>query len=199
MSAVEVPNPSERPKAERVTVGFDPGVKCSGFAVMNGPNVVAVGVIDTSNVRARGLRAVEFQARAVGNVFQTALQGEAGALLVVEGQQFYEDKSKKRKNRANPDTLIKLATVSGAALGAWQGDSRLVRPSQWKGQKSKGVHHNQILKGLGWDYVWLGKVKPVEEFTVPKGVAVMGEIHKKNAKEVLDAIGLAQWGYLHVA
>lgn len=118
-------------------------------------------------------------------------------ILTVESQA-YRSGASGGKRRANPEDLIPLATVAGAALARvlWsamrRATSTLVLPEDWKGQRPKLVHQKEICKKLGWSY------DEKRDFVVPHEEIVKRlEAHcnmiPADWKHALDAIGLALW------
>lgn len=91
-------------------------------------------------------------------------------VLVIESQQVYRG----ALMRGDPNDLIQLAAVKGAIIQRFahlEGNIFAPKPSEWKGQVPKDVHHERILKRLSHE----------EQKLWPKN---------KNAR---DAIGLGLW------
>lgn len=112
-------------------------------------------------------------------------------VFVVENQQAYG------QGKADPNDLIRLSHVAGAAAGAAAfraGRVLFPRPRVWKGGVPKGVHQGRVLDQIGWGYQFNGPKRPVTKVEVPEGVKLLGEIPEEHWSEVVDAIGLALWG-----
>lgn len=94
--------------------------------------------------------------------------------VIAELPQHYGHESK-----TNPQGLIALSTVLGAALGLYCADDlTLVHPRDWKGSVDKKIHHERLLASL-----------------TPAELAIIGRDIKSKAKvrEELDSVALAKW------
>lgn len=112
-------------------------------------------------------------------------------LVVVEGQQIY------RKGRADPNGILRLGHVTGAALlvaGRLNAIPLLALPRLWKGQAKKEVTWERAMRWLRWEYE---RSATRFDFTIPTDVRLIGRISRGHRKEVLDAIAIAHWGQVN--
>jgi len=118
--------------------------------------------------------------------------------VTVEGQQAYS------KSRVDPNGLLKLALVSGAAMLAGTRIGcpvTLVLPRDWKGQQSKVATWRRVLRWVEWEWFETRPrsrgEQPRVEFSIPTHVKILGSIPISHRKEVLDALALGQWSLNH--
>ena len=171
-------------------IGVDPDTKCTGFALVVDGKATAVGVFDIRHLKVKGREAAIQMGADLSLFFQDI--SFTPTLSVIEGQQIY------RKSKADGNDLLLVALVSGAAAGSAALNSQatvIPRPKDWKGQQPKGVNQSRTLDRLGWSYSFDGPKRPVRDVVIPEDVNVVGEIPPAHMKEVLDALGLALWGY----
>lgn len=143
--------------ALNLIMAIDPGTKATGWATFLGDKLHEAGL-----VRAKDTQDM---------IAELKKMGWAVDEVVVEYPQVYPG------HRADPNDLIGLALISGAA--ATLGDTiRLVRPLAWKGQIPKEIHHRRIFAQLD-----MGEQRRINLVGVPKSL-----IHNVN-----DAIGLGLW------
>lgn len=97
--------------------------------------------------------------------------------LVVERPQAYSA----LKSKADPNDLITLALVAGAAIGAhgWH-HLRTPSPAEWKGQTPKEIHHPRILAALA-----PAELEILELVKAPASLQ----------HNVRDAVGLGLWAH----
>lgn len=112
----------------------------------------------------------------------------ADFVAVVEGQKVYKDDKK-----SNPDSLIKLARVSGIACSYIANsvsckDILIASPQEWKGTKKKAAHQHQIWTSIGEHPRVRGKGD--HAYCCPD--EFMG-MKPTKLKHVGDSIGLALW------
>lgn len=172
-----------------VALGIDPDLHHCAYAFVTEKRVLAVGVVKVSE-KITGDKAAPEMARRLVSAFEGFRRVHQPDLAIVEGQQIYLGGN----TEANPDSMLRLAQVAGAAMGlcyaAWPGLLVIVpRPQRWKGNVPKKIHHGRILSRYG--------VRTSEggEFT-PGSLKADGEEHiaKSHWIHVLDAIGLGYWG-----
>jgi hypothetical protein len=89
--------------------------------------------------------------------------------LVIEKPQVYQSM------KVDPGDLIDLAIVVGRIIGLSGREVTLYKPSQWKGQTPKAIHHERIKKLLSAD--------ELSRVVLPKAKKTLGH-------NVWDAIGL---------
>lgn len=131
--------------------------------------------------------------------------GQVGRLLyqpdivLVEGQRVRQAAGAETKN---PQSLVDLAAVAGAAMAAALSNedtsaAMMVEPSDWKGTIPKQAHQARICKRMGWDYDKHGS-DPSTGYVVPRLQTLKvfaRDLNGGDWKHVMDAIGLALWGW----
>lgn len=126
-----------------------------------------------------------------------ALAGKADG-IVVEGQQIYTGKAV-----ASTDSIISLAHVAGALVAyanrTFPDKPILVpKPSQWKGNVPKQVHHARIYSHYGIEF------STTADYCYPTGCATasripgFGKTKKADWKHLGDAVGMALWGAIRM-
>ena len=178
---------------EKVTrvLGIDPDTRGTGWAIVEDGKVVQCGVLDITELYSKKVKGREAAVCMAGTLVKFCAGLPPMTLAVIEGQQVY------RSGKADANNLLLLALVSGAAAGAcvWKAAATVVpRPKDWKGQQPKGVNQARSLNRLHWVFEFDGPDKPVKNVEFPEGV-LMGQPKASHLKEVVDAIGLALWGY----
>lgn len=143
------------------------------------PRLVAVGVF-TGPGRGRG--------RAILEQLTTAIFPPA-EVAAVEAMQVYE--GSKRKGR--PGDLLDLQILAGAAAAALRRSGAIVgvfKPSEWKGQLSKAMHHRLIRQELDLPEK-VGFFGAREWSGSGYDVLGAGSVLKSHWKDIWDAAGLA--------
>lgn len=172
-------------------MGIDPDLHHTGIAVVDelcrviGVECVVLGSKHT------GEEAVILMSRAIGAVIGMIRDHSPGVNnVVVEGQTI------SFRQTADPDSIIKLAHVTGACVGAanelLECHLRIPKPREWKGQVPKQVHQQRTLNYLGWTYELHGS--PKNAYASPVDPPVGKKLKATHWKHVVDAIGLALWG-----
>lgn len=167
-----------------ISLGIDPDTAFTGMALVDHDKVLAIGGTSSPSGFMSMCQRIRFHIR------QAMLITGRIDVVVVEGQQVY------RKGRVDANGLLKVAMVTGAALGATEGCDRVFcpKPREWKGNRPKGVDQKATLRHYGWAFKDLGPERP-PLWEVPAGLAEFGDpIPLKHKKEVADAMGLALWG-----
>lgn len=141
--------------------GIDPGLK--GHAVVVGDGVRLTRVLF---VPGKGGRGGSVWADLARTVVQTIPEVTS---VVIERPKVY------RGGRADPDDILELAGCVGALCGALPPNVRILtpKPSEWKGQIPKEVHHRNLRETL----------RP-EELVLFSG---------RNTEDKLDAYGLYRY------
>ena len=184
-------------------LGIDPDTQASGWAIVTeGPKVLSAGVVNTRHLHLKGLEAASQQGKKLSQKIRSLIKDpleEKIDSVVIEAQQVYRYFYKKP---VNPNNLITLAYVSGAAIGGsfCHENVRLVLPREWKGTTSKGVSHRQIVRSLeGWttpDRVC--KTASITEVTIDPStkceIDLDGLVGGGPWSEIMDAIGIALYG-----
>lgn len=180
---------SDRQQAGVTSWGLDPGKRACGLALVEGDKVLAVMVVRVPRVDKRWEMPSMIQ-KIVGQVNHTDV-------FVVENQQAYG------RGKADPNDLISLAHVAGAAVGAatWRAkEVHFPLPKEWKKGIPKGAHQARVLDQLGWSYEFDGPKRPVKNVQIPEEVdRPKHGIPDEHMSEVVDAIGLALWGVSRAA
>lgn len=131
----------------------------------------------------RRWRAVESMCDALPGRLREILQGYYDVsidLVVVEAQRKYPN------SPVQPNDLIQLAAVAGAAASAALGFRRprprlwMPEPREWKGQQKKHPHQERILERVG--------------LTWKQAKQTIGTTRKEDARHAVDALGLALKG-----
>ena len=177
-------------------LGIDPDTRASGWAVIEADplRVVAAGIVDTRGNS--GLLSVEKQIAAIRKLLPTLPPVD---YAVGEYPQSYTSYYKAGKpQNVNPNNLIMLAAITGAALAAANlnegGKVSIVRPAVWKGQRSKGSVHRHVCRVTGWKYQTARHASaPLTEVIPDPDCEIMpweGRASKPWS-EILDAVGIA--------
>lgn len=179
-----------------LVLGIDPDSRGSGWAIVGGepPRVLEAGIFDTRGNT--GILAVEHQIMAIREL---APQLPPVDHIAVEYPQHYKNPYQKHGSpmRVNPNHLMMIASVGGAVAGAGNlkkgGTVSLVRPAEWKGQRSKGATHRYCCRIVQWKYGLTSHPgNPLTE-VVPHRDTKFHEWVGSSCKpwsEVLDAIGV---------
>ena len=176
-----------------IVLGIDPDLHQTAFALVQDEPFVKILRVEVLSIpeTLKGTDAVVAMSSALG----AAPYRYAGtSLVVVEGQQIYLG-----SGQARPDSILRLAQVAGAALGAfWAFSKMMPRPTEWKGQVPKGIHQARILKRFGIFYKVVGREKGCVPLTLEgepglAGVEGSDLVPKGAWIHVVDAIGLALW------
>ncbi len=164
------------------TICIDPGLRCTGLAVLISGLVVCAAAIENPST-ARGPEAWIAMATAVVDVLNTtpALRDEVDHqqplpvnTIVVEKMVSYPG------SPVRVDDLMELVGVTGAIVGMLPTAKtyKSYRPREWKGQVAKPVHNRRVL----------AKLSPSEQF-------LLSGTSKALVNNAIDAIGL---GLVHV-
>ena len=113
-------------------IGIDPGLNCTGVTWKQGDGVT----VNSVRPRAKCLRE---KAREIGRIVPSICWD----LLVIEIPQVYQGS----KQKGDPNDLINLAILVGGIISVITTyNVALVKPSTWKAQVSKKIHHKRIMK-----------------------------------------------------
>lgn len=171
----------------RIAIGFDPDKNGSGVAIVSATQVLAVGIVHSSN-------SVEAQCKALRPALEQILLPWAGK-VVPAAVEYPRD-----WGRARANDLIDLGIVSGRAsevLTSMGCPARLVSPNDWKGSLKKPVSHRRTLDYYGWCY--RDSAAGPKDVEFPVGLSVVTDVPDSSLKEILDAIGLARWAFENLA
>lgn len=128
-------------------LAIDPGLRHCGYAVFNGGQLVAAGLVRNSNKSDRGPAAWLDMAAAV-RVTAQSLPQMVGQ-LVLEGQQIYQVSKLAGKMGADANDLLELSGVCGALAASFDAvEVRRVMPSEWKGTTDKTICQLRVSKRL---------------------------------------------------
>lgn len=162
------------PMPLEMTVGVDPKLTGSGWAIARGREIVAAGVLtvpsDMKDLEGRmqqQLQELKHQALIHG-------QGDI-ATVIVEFPRVYPG----AQSKGDPNHIVDLAGLAcGLGMGLAGCVTRLVcpHPRTWKGTLPKNIHHERLRAELP------RKIITIVNTTVP---------HKRH--DVWDAVGLVHW------
>lgn len=107
--------------------------------------------------------------------------------IVIEGQHIYQG------SKVQPNDLIKLSKVAGAAAGICAlhfPNTKIIipEPKDWKGSVPKAVHQARLYHKLGWGY------KKCRDYAYPLHPTIGQELKQGEWKHMGDSIGLQMWG-----
>ena len=177
-------------------IGCDPDVHQPAFAVVDD----AGAVVDAFTVpqkkltnRAAVVATCHALRKELWREGRSDLSFECGA---VESQEVY---AKGEHRTRNPDDLLLVATISGAALCAlslYCDNLLLPTPKGWKGSVPKHIHQGRILGSrLGWKYEVRGsepkRGKKDTRYCIPTEPPKHLNLLATEWKHAVDAIGLA--------
>jgi len=189
-----------------LVMGVDTGMHSMGVAIVDETKrVLQVEAINTPN-KFTGKDAILYQI----NMFRSFLNRIDSPYpwgidkTVIE---FPVIKYLKGGKKVNPESIKKLAAVAGGVYGVCSEKARyderfsclvqpfgggdFVEPTEWKGTVPKLQHHRRICASLGWSWREEGKILIPG---LPMDVIGREQLNKKNAPDIMDAIGLALWG-----
>ena len=178
------------------SVGIDPDVHNCAFAYIteheNGDRDLEVMVVRQKDGKSRGAAVALIQ----NEEFERAVhcpetRAEYPDVLTVEGQ---DVRYTGRSTRANPQDVLNIALITGAALCASVADKNYSPlPREWKGTVRKDIKQKRSLSGLGIAYTLKGGKSP---YPVPlkRGQYEVGKVNAGDWKDLTDAVGLAVWG-----
>ena len=180
-------------------LGIDPDTRGSGWAILEGdpPKVILAGIVDTRGNT--GLLAVEKQIAAIREEFPELPPVD---YAICEYPQSYTRSrgvgGVGRPMNVDPNSLIMLAAVTGAALASANinegGKLSIIRPAVWKGHRTKGATHRYVCRIVGWNYGLCSKAtQPLTDVT-PNDTCQIKPWKGRSTKpwsEILDAVGIA--------
>lgn len=171
-----------------IFLGVDPDLHNTGAAAVDQDGkVVYVQVITVSKALKRRDAAIAMCKQVYEDLFHDPdVCDEPWGGVAIEGQKHL------RESNANPDTIIWIAMVSGAAittLGTMVDAIHCPLPQEWKGSVPKPIHQKRICTKLSWGS------QSTNEYTSPSAdIRVhFGIPPRPPWKHIMDAIGLAQW------
>lgn len=178
------------------SVGIDPDVHGCAFAY------ITEAADGSRNLKVKVIRQKEFTRRdAAIAIIQQDKFGMAvhcpdseayfPEILTVEGQ---DVRYTGRTSRANPQDVLNLALIAGAAIGESVADAIYCPlPGEWKGSVRKDIKQKRILQALGIKYEMKGGKEP---YPVPVNFQQYcdGKVNAGDWKDLNDAVGLALWG-----
>lgn len=173
-----------------ICLGIDPDLHNTAIALINGDYEVLDLAIASIPSKYTGIEAKLKMMEILENIIGLAMSPYDDIdLCVVEGQQKYFGTS-----AARTKDLIDLAHVSGAAAAYCISFNperiSMPVPATWKGSIPKPIHQERILKRLKWS------PKRTATYAYPTTPpAAYLDFTKTHWKHLVDAIGLAIWGY----
>ena len=182
-----------------LVLGIDPDTNGTGFALVEEDDrnvrVIECGIIDTRGTT--GILGVERSIEGLYKILPTLPEAHG---VIAEYPESY-NRGVGRPQSVDPNNLIMLAAISGAALIAANvgegGPRQLVRPKVWKGQQSKGANHRHTCRIIGWKWAQSGTYKQALGTVTPKDDVKVHGWKGRSGKpwsEILDATGIAIYG-----
>lgn len=173
-------------------LGIDPDTKNTGLAMVEFDDVVRSTCGQADRLMSISTPVVKWvaTARAKGAKVQDRLQPMAEAIAwamksiycqgiaacVIEWQRLRPHGEK------NPNSIVDLNGIAGMAAGVWSCNSGAPLftpiPVQWKGTVPKPIHQKRIMSKV--------EISPASGFA---------SLNKTARGHIIDAIGLALWGY----
>lgn len=158
--------------ASEVAVCIDPGLNCTGFALVLDRRVVAdPRALRWGRPTQWGRFSQQQRVREMSQMVREALAPLVFDTLVLEWPQIYKGERGK-----DPNQLLWLAAINGAALGCAVDTAFLPHPREWKGQVPKDVHNRRVCSKL-----------------LPEVQAALDAIPKTYRHNAIDACGLGLW------
>lgn len=178
-------------------LGLDPDLHRTAIALVDEHNnLVGVGCCRVS-AKKKGIQACLSMIGALEEMWHDWFTGQDNIVAAaIEGQ----DITYTAKRGANPNDILKLAPISGAACAYARVFNRtaniyMPKPVEWKGSKPKLIHHKHICKFmLGWEYEEkAGYVIPDIPDKDKDSIIGLDTINPSDWKHIMDAVGLAYW------
>lgn len=144
-------------------VAIDPGKRLFGWAAFEGGRLNRCGL-----VKGKGFQEM------MGAFDVAAVAMSVPTQIVVEIPQVYQQ----RLHKGDPNDLIDVALIAGAAAARFRCETIFIRPRKWKGSRPKGVCNKLTLKTLDR-----------EELEAYQSIAILASLRHN----VLDAIGIGLW------
>lgn len=169
------------------------------------PILLAAGTVKVpTQVRGKKIKGGEAVVLMCRELYHMALPAEIEVhRIVVEGQTVYHKASK-----ADPNAMVKIAQVAGAAIVGALGNSNwsyasqpevlLPEPRHWKKGVPKRIHQARTCQALGLTYEARGTRD--EGYCVPEipkkhsAYEFCGALKATHWKHAMDGVGLALWG-----
>jgi hypothetical protein len=174
-----------------VCLGIDPDSQYVALAVGSSQDILAVHSHKIKGTRKDTIEPVIRALRIQIPAFMKSLHLDDvwPSRIVVEGQRIYAG------SKAQPNDLIKLAKIAGAAAGICAmlyPDKHIIIPDprDWKGSVPKHVYQARLYKQLGWGYV----SHKSANYAHPKNPTAGRSISHGEWKHAGDACGLSMWG-----
>jgi hypothetical protein len=172
-----------------VCLGIDPDTRYIALAMCSKNEVLAVYSCHIKEVQKDDLEPMIKALRHHIIIFMTQLNYDPlwPLRIIVEGQRIYPG------DKIQPNDLIKLAQIGGAAAGICADlypTKKIIipEPRQWKGSVPKAIHQARQFYKLGWGY------KKTKTYAYPISPNIGKNLKQLEWKHVGDAIGLALWG-----
>ncbi len=169
----------------------DPDLRNSAVIVARPGKVLAVGIATAMSKEVEGshrsavMHRVADQAHSV-NALVTRCMAEFGSVRLGVAELPLDYGSKRF---ARPQDIVNLASISGAALGAFGRVGIAVAPADYKGQRPKSVCERDAMHYFGWQL-------PPRRFRIPENVELLTDIPTRAYEDVRDALVIAKWAIL---
>lgn len=159
-----------------LVVGFDPGVRFAGWAIVSrelsfvsGGLLKVPGVVDRRKIK--GDLALEYMLQ---EIHESELCSLPVGLLAVEGQHL-------SRKHLKPMDIVRVGWVSGAMAGACRARvTKVANPGDWTGGVAKEVSQHRALYRAGESW---------------ESVAAKAGCTVAQASEVISALGIGQWAW----
>lgn len=148
-------------------LAIDPGLRATGYAFFRGGNLASCGLIRCKLTERADIAA------AIGRELALQFLRPLDA-IIIEVPQVYQS----RLMKGDPNDLVSIALVAGAALQVPAKVRRAVSPHQWKGNTPKDVTCRRLLMALN-----------EQERDILADAAVPSSLRHN----ILDAIGIGKW------
>lgn len=172
-------------------LGIDPDSLYVALAVGSSQDILAVHSHKIKGARTDTIEPVIRALRIQIPAFMQSLTLDAvwPMRIVVEGQRVYAG------SKVQPNDLIKLAKIAGAAAGICAmlyPDKHIIIPDprDWKGSVKKHIYQARLYNKLGWGYV----SHKSANYAHPENPTAGKSLKQGEWKHAGDACGLCMWG-----
>jgi hypothetical protein len=148
-------------------LAIDPGLRATGYAYFRNGTLARCGL-----KRCKLTERAEIAA-AIGRDFAVEFLRPLDVLLV-EVPQVYQP----RFLKGDPNDLVSLALVAGAALQLPAKARRAVSPHQWKGNVPKEITRSRVLFALS---------------DIERDLVLDADVPESLRHNIFDAVGIGQW------
>lgn len=181
-------------------LGVDPDLHNTALAVADSLEIVHMQVVSI-DAKLKGRDAVVAMCQALWCHMPHFVEASGSvSAVVVEGQRIYEKSKANPQGTPNPQSILWLGQVAGAALMAAQTYTLCPNvvfpyPHEWKGSSSKAQNQRRTFRRYGIEDVTESKHRLKKDRYVYPSTPLPGFEHVTKAqwKHVADALGLCHW------